>query len=412
MSGERRFVFTVRQLTRYLRTLLGQDRTLQDVWVRGEISNLTQQASGHRYFTLKDEFSQVRCVLFREEAEALAFAPANGTEVFARGTVTIYEPRGQYQLVVRALERVGLGDLYLAFERLRRKLGAEGLFDEARKRPLPAFPRRIALLTSRDGAAIHDLLTTIRSRWPPADVVLIPTPVSGPGAAPGIVRSLQRLTVIPGVEVAILARGGGSLEELSAFNSEEVARAVAAAPVPVVTGIGHESDFTIADLAADHRAATPTAAAVAATPDRREVMEALRAMRRRAGRRLREAVARHRRELALLRARPVLSKPLVLLAERKQRADEIGAWARRGAAFRLREARSRLGRAVEKLKALSPETVLARGYSITRLPEGVVVRSVRQLDLGATAELVLWEGSADVDIRALRPPRGAERRRA
>jgi len=411
MSSERRFVFTVRQLTRYLRTLLGQDRTLQDVWVRGEISDLTQHASGHVYFTLKDEFSQLRCVLFREEAEALAFAPENGREVVARGMVTVYEPRGQYQLVVRELEQAGLGDLYLAFERLRRKLAAEGLFDEARKRPLPAFPRKIALLTSRDGAAVHDLLTTIRSRWPAADVVLIPTPVSGPSAAAGIVRSLQRLAVIPGVEVAILARGGGSLEELSGFNSEEVARALARAPVPVVTGIGHETDFTIADFVADRRAATPTAAAVAATPDGQELTEVVRAVRRSAVQRLRHAVARYRRELALLRARPVLSRPLLLLAERRQRADEILTSLRQAAAGRLRELQARFARAAERLKALSPEAVLARGYSITRLPEGTVVRSVRQLSLGGAAEVMLWQGSAEVEVRQLREAAADQQRR-
>lgn len=177
-TGERRFIFTVRQLTRYLRTLLNQDRTLQDVSVTGEISDLTQHTSGHLYFTLKDDYSQLRCVLFREEAQALASLPQNGSKVVARGTVTVYEPRGQYQLVVRELQQVGLGDLYQAFELLRQKLAAAGLFDESRKRPLPAFPRQLALLTSPDGAALHDVLTTIRSRWPAADIVFIPTPVS------------------------------------------------------------------------------------------------------------------------------------------------------------------------------------------------------------------------------------------
>jgi len=268
MSRER-YVFTVRQLTRYLKALLAHEAALQDVSVRGEIGDLVAHASGHLYFTLKDAFSQLRCVLFREEAQALAWTPQDGAEVIARGTVTIYEPRGQYQLVVRELERAGLGELYLAFERLRRKLQAEGLFDESRKRPLPAFPRKIALLTSPYGAAVHDLLTTLRSRWPAADIVLIPTPVSGAAAAEGIVRSLRKLDLLEGVELAVLARGGGSVEELSGFNSEAVARAIAAAPVPVVTGIGHETDSTIADFVADHRAPTPTAAAVAARRRRR-----------------------------------------------------------------------------------------------------------------------------------------------
>ncbi|UCC69360.1 MAG: exodeoxyribonuclease VII large subunit [Armatimonadota bacterium] len=404
MSHEGRFVFTVRQLTRYVRTLLARDRTLQDLWVRGEIADLTRHSSGHVYLTLKDEFSQLRCVLFREEAETLTFKPQSGSEVIARGTLGVYEPRGQYQLVVREMEQAGVGDLYLAFERLRRKLEEEGLFDDDRKRPLPAFPRRIALLTSAVGAAVHDLLSTIHGRWPPADVVLIPTPVSGAQAAAGIVRSLERLSVIEGLEVAILARGGGSMEELSGFNAEKVARAIAAAPVPVVTGIGHETDLTIADFVADHRAPTPTAAAVAATPDRRELLRFVERSRRRTAQRLRRAVVRYRRELALLRARPVLSRPRLLLAERRQRIDEIIGVIGRGAARRGSELHERLLRASEKLKALSPKAVLERGYSITRLLDGSVVRTVRQLTVGGAVEVVLSEGSAEVRIRELRPP--------
>jgi exodeoxyribonuclease VII large subunit len=408
MSEERRFVFSVRQLTRYVRTLLGRDRTLQDLSVRGEIADLVRHASGHIYFTLKDEFSQLRCVLFRDEAEALTFAPESGGEVVARGTLTVYEPRGQYQLVVREMTPAGVGELYLAFERLRRKLAEEGLFDEERKRPLPPFPRRIALLTSPVGAAVHDVVSTVRKRWPAADLVLIPTPVSGPGAARGIVRSLERLRAVEGLQVAILARGGGSMEELSGFHAEEVARAIAAAPVPVITGVGHESDFTIADFVADHRAPTPTGAAVAATPDRGELVRFVVGLRRRASQRLRRAVVRYRRELGLLRARPVLSRPRLLLAERRQRTDEVIGTIARAVRSQGRELRQRLLRAGEKLTALSPEGVLARGYSITRLPDGSVVRTVRQLTVGAAAEVVFSEGSAEVGIRRLRPPDGAE----
>jgi exodeoxyribonuclease VII large subunit len=408
MSQERGFVFTVRQLTRYVRTLLSRDRTLQDVSVRGEISDLTRHVSGHIYFTLKDEFSQLRCVLFRGEAEGLTFTPESGGEVVARGTLTVYEPRGQYQLVVREMTPAGLGELYLAFERLKRKLAEEGLFEEERKRPLPPFPRRIALLTSPVGAAVHDVLTTVRKRWPAADVVLIPTPVSGPTAARGIVRALERLRAVEGLEVAILARGGGSMEELSGFNAEEVARAIAAAPVPVITGVGHESDFTIADFVADRRAPTPTGAAVAATPDRGELVRFVVGLRRRAAQRLRRAVMRYRRELGLLRARPVLSRPRLLLAERRQRTDEVIGVIARAVRSQGRELRQRLLRAGEKLVALSPEAVLARGYSITRLPDGSVVRTVRQLTVGAAAEVVFSEGSAEVGIRELRPPDEAE----
>ena len=405
-----RHVFTVRQLTRYVKALLSQDATLQNVSVRGEIADFVHHSSGHIYFTLKDEFSQLRCVLFREEAKALTFAPEGGIEVVALGTVTIYEARGQYQLIVRKLEPAGLGGLALAFERLRRKLAEEGLFDEDRKRPLPAFPRKIAVLTSPVGAAVHDVLTTLRARWPAAQVIVIPTPVSGPAAAPGIVRSLQRLDAIDGIDVALLVRGGGALEELSAFNSEAVARAIAASPVPVVTGVGHETDVTIADFVADRRAATPTGAAVAASPDRRALSLRVHAFRRTLADRLLRLVARYRRELALLRARPVLSRPRLVLADHRQRLDDLRTAERQALSERLRGLSDRFRRARDKLDALRPEGVLARGYSIARLPDGSVVRSWRQVDVGTLAEVILAEGSAEVAVRKSIPPSRREKR--
>ncbi len=404
MSQESRHVFTVRRLTQYVKALLAQDRTLRGVWVRGEISDLTKHVSGHIYFTLKDAHSQLRCVFFREEAKRLRFDPSNGTEVVARGAVTVYEPRGQYQLVVRELEQAGVGDLHQAFERLRRKLAEEGLFEESRKRPLPAFPRKLALLTSPIGAAVHDVVSTLRKRWPMVDVVLIPTPVSGAAAAPGLAKALGLLRAVEGVEVAILARGGGAMEELAGFNAEEVARAVAASPVPIVTGIGHESDFTIADFVADHRAPTPTGAATAAVPDRRELLRTVLARRRAAAQRLERLVERCQRELNLLRARPVLRTPRLLFASQRQRVDEVMVAVRQQVTRRLDGIRDRVTRATERLEALNPTSVLARGYSITRLPDGTVVRSVRQLARGAAAEVILSEGSAEMEVRKLREP--------
>jgi len=404
-SDDRAFQFTVRQLTRYLKTLLSHDRTLQDVSVRGEIGDLTVHASGHIYFTLKDEHSQLRGVMFRDQASLLSFKPASGTEVVARGTVTIYEPRGQYQLVVREMQRSGIGELHAAYERLRRKLAAEGLFDEARKRPLPAFPQKIALLTSPVGAALHDMLTTLRARWPSAEIVVIPTPVSGAAAGPGIARSLASLSAVEGLELAILARGGGSFEELAGFNAEEVARALSATPVPVITGIGHETDFTIADFVADRRAPTPTAAAAAATPDRRDLLRSVRRARSRIAGTLGRRGAALRRELSLLRARPVLRSPQLLLMDRRQQIDELAGAVRQSLGARLERLQVRFERACERLNSVRPQAVLARGYSIMRLPpEGRVVRSVRQLSVGARAEVVLSEGSVGVEVSELRKP--------
>ncbi len=406
MSSKRRFIFTVKQINRYLKALFAQDRTLQEVWVRGEVADIAVHRSGHVYFTLQDESSRLRVVLFREYAQDLSFVPADGEQVVAGGAITIYEPRGQYQLLATTLERAGIGDLHLAFERLRRKLAEEGLFAEERKRPLPRFPRRIAVLTSPVGAAVHDILTTIGKRWPSVEVVLVPIPVSGASAAPGIARGLSLLGRLENVQTAILARGGGSAEELAGFNSEEVARAIAASPIPVVTGIGHESDITIADLVADLRAPTPTAAAAAATPDRVELLRRMAALARRIPRALERKAERYRREMSLLAARPFLRSPRLLLVERKQRADELAAAIRREALRALAEARARSAALSDRLTALSPKAVLARGYAIVRLPDtGEVVRSVRQLAVRAPAEVVLYEGAADVVVTKLREPK-------
>lgn len=404
MSTSARYTFTVRQLTRYVKGLLAQDPTLSDVSVRGEVSDFVRHRSGHLYFTLKDEAAQLRCVFFREEAERLTFEPENGAAVVAQGTISVYEPRGQYQLIVREMEHAGDGDLALAFERLRQKLAAEGLFEESRKRALPAFPHRIAVITSPVGAALHDVLITLRARWPAAGVVLLPTAVSGSGSAAPIAQALGRLSELEGIEVALLVRGGGSLEELAGFNAEVVARAIAASPVPVVTGVGHETDLTIADFVADRRAPTPTGAAVAVTPDRRDLLAGVQGFRRSVADRLRRMVMRYRRELALVCARPVLCRPRSLLADRRQRLDDLREAQRQALGNRLRDLAQRLERATEKLAALGPQAVLARGYSIARLSDGTVVRSFRQVQPGTTAEVVFAEGSAEVQVKKTAPP--------
>jgi len=395
----RAYVFTVQQLTRYLKALFAQEAALQDVRVQGEISDFVRHRSGHLYFTLKDEHSQLRCVLFRQEAQALTFSPGNGSSVIARGTITVYEPRGQYQLIVRELEHAGAGDLAAAFEQLRQKLAAEGLFEESRKRDLPPFPRKIAVLTSPVGAAVHDVLATLRNRWPCADVLLIPTAVSGRTSAPEIVRSLEHLALLKGVEVALLVRGGGSLEELAGFNAEAVARAIAACPVPVVSGVGHETDVTIADFVADRRAPTPTGAAVLATPDGRFLLTSIQGFRRAAAERLRQLVERYRRELALLRARPVLSRPSLMLAVPRQRLDDLLEARSRALKERLSRAGENFERVRERLRALSPEAVLARGYAIVRLPGGAVVRSAHQVATGTMVDVVFAQGSAEAEIK-------------
>lgn len=397
-----RFIFSVKQLSRYLRALIERDQGLCDVWVRGEISNCVRHSSGHVYFTLKDEASQIRCVAFREHAPGLTCAPADGARVLAHGAVTVYEKAGQYQLYVTELLADGVGSLHALFEQLKEKLRAEGLFEAARKRPIPKVPRRIAVVTSADGAVFHDFSVIARRRWPAVDIVLVPAAVSGAGAAASIVRAIERAGRMRGVEVIVVARGGGSLEELWAFNEEPVARAIAGSPLPVVSAVGHETDFTIADFVADLRAPTPSAAAELLTPDAASMCAHAARLAQRARQALTRLLARRQHELGLLRGRRVLYAPTTLLAEPRQRADEGLRRARAAMAQSFERRRARLDGLRERARALDPLAVLARGYCVMRR-EGALVRGIGQLSPGDEAEVVLRDGSAWCGVERVTP---------
>ncbi|MBK1692539.1 exodeoxyribonuclease VII large subunit [Ectothiorhodospira mobilis] len=436
-----RGVFTVSQLNEAVRDHLEGGFPL--VRVEGELSNLARPASGHLYFSLKDADAQVRCALFRNRARLLGFRPDNGMQVLARARVSLYAPRGDYQLIIEHLEEAGDGALRRAFEALRRRLQAEGLFDADSKRPLPPFPRRVGVITSPTGAAIRDILSVLRRRCPALPVLVHPVPVQGTEAAPRIVRALEQAGRRGDCDVLILARGGGSLEDLWAFNEEAVARAIRACPVPVVTGVGHETDVTIADFAADLRAATPSAAAELASPDggallqRVNRLEALLQMRFQ-----RRMEAGHRRLLELER-RLGRQHPERRLQERGQRLDELeqrlhGAMGRtlrsqgerlQGLGLRLLRASprsriqalgqhrdhlsGRLQRAMDlhlerlghrvavqarSLHAVSPLATLGRGYSILLTPAGEVVRSARQAPPGTRLQARLARGHLDCRV--------------
>jgi len=281
-------VVTVSELNRYAKQLL--EKNIPLMWIAGEISNLTRATSGHWYFTLKDDSAQVRCAMFRHKNQYLDWRPENGMQVEVRALVTLYEQRGEFQLSVENLRRSGLGALYEAFEKLKARLSAEGLFDDARKKPLPLFPRQIGVITSPAAAALRDVLTTLRRRMPGIPVVLYPTPVQGEGAGAKVADALRSAALRSECDVLILCRGGGSIEDLWAFNEESVARAVADSPIPVVCGVGHETDFTIADFVADRRAPTPTAAAEMASPDRLELIRQLGGLESRLTRQLNQAL--------------------------------------------------------------------------------------------------------------------------
>lgn len=431
-----RDIYSVSRLAREARAVLEGSFPL--LWVEGELSNLAQPASGHIYFSLKDEAAQVRCAMFRPRRLLLGFRPANGQHVLVRARVSLYEGRGEFQLIVEHMEPAGEGALRLELERLKQRLAAEGLFDARHKRPLPPFPRCLGLITSPTGAAIRDLLAVLRRRFPALPVILYPAQVQGEGAVEELVAALDIANARAECDVLILARGGGSLEDLMAFNAEALARAIRASAIPVVTGVGHEIDTSIADLAADQRAATPSAAAELVSPSAEHLAERLRAFERRLASQQLRILAAMRQRLAAAERHLGLVHPLGRVQRRQQQVDELSRrlaeaiarrlerdrarWQRldarlsavspgralarlrarsRVAAERLlrlmpsaiASRRSRLAVAVQGLEALSPLATLARGYALVRLlPGRQVLRDARDASAGSQIEAELARG--------------------
>jgi exodeoxyribonuclease VII large subunit len=386
---------TVSQLAQRIREAL--DTALDAVWVVGELSNFRVPASGHFYFSLKDTRSQIAAVMFRSANQLLPFRPQDGMEVIVRGRVGLYDVRGDLQLYVDTMEPRGLGGLQLALEQLKKRLAAEGLLAEARKRPLPFLPRAVGIVTALTGAAIHDLLVMLRARHRGVRIIIRPVRVQGKDAPPEIVRAIAELNRVSDVDVLIVGRGGGSLEDLWAFNDERVARAIAASRAPVVSAVGHESDVTIADLVADRRAPTPTAAAALVVPDRRELALWLQRTSLALHGAVRRQIQRHRDRLTA-QARH-LRDPRHALKALQLRVDELGERVLRAMAARLRSARQTLRGGAERLNALSPLAVLERGYSIThRQDDGSVVRDAAALRHGDRLRLRFAHGAAGVRV--------------
>lgn len=395
-------VLSVSELNQQVR--LSLDTTFNTVWVAGEISNFRTPGSGHFYFSLKDARSQISAVMFRSANQHLRFRPQDGLEVIVRGRISLYEVRGDLQLYVDALEPRGLGELRLALEQLRQRLATEGLFDEARKRALPFWPRAIGIATALSGAAVHDMISTLRRRLPQVRVVIRPVRVQGREARYELVAALTDLNATAGVDVIIIGRGGGSLEDLWAFNEEMVVRAVARSRVPVVSAVGHEIDTTLTDLAADCRAATPTAAAALVVPQRSELQAALVHWNTRLARIVTHRVRHERRMLTACAAR--VRHPRQLLAAQHLRLDELSERAERALTNRLRLVRGRLRAAAARLDALSPLAVLQRGYAIARRSDdGTVIRDAGALQVGDVLDLVLGKGAATVQVQGIAPRR-------
>jgi exodeoxyribonuclease VII large subunit len=443
MSASERAVLTVSSLTEKLKMLL--EETFPVVWVEGEISNFKVYGSGHAYFTLKDANAQLRAVLFRNRARRIRFEPGDGLHVLAMGSVEVYPQRGEYQLVVELLEPRGLGALQLAFDQLKARLAAEGLFDEGRKRALPRFPRTIGIVTSPSGAAIRDMLRVIGRRFGELHIVLAPARVQGDGAAEEIAQGIRDLNALSDVDVIIVGRGGGSLEDLWAFNEEVVARAIAASKAPVISAVGHEVDVTIADFVADLRAPTPSAAAELVVREKQAIVEGVADLTHRLQRAMGRRLEYERRRMETLATRRVLTDPSRPLRDLHRQVDEGRARAIRaidtlvraaghrlelaGAGLRsasplarltrdrhrherlearlraemsrvLAEGRHRFGLQTGRLDSLSPLAVLARGYSLTLRPDGTVVRRAGDVSVGDVVNVQLGEGRLDCRVAA------------
>lgn len=394
-------MWTVSQLNRHVRELLEADYRLQDMWVTGEMSNLSRPSSGHMYFTLKEAKASVRCVMWRPEVSYLGWVPREGQAVEAHGHVSLYEAGGSYQFYVNILRPAGEGELYQAFLQLKDRLGAEGLFDPERKRPLPDWPRRIGVVTSPTAAALHDVLNVLRRRYPLADVILAPTPVQGDEAPQGIVASLEALNRDPAVDVILLVRGGGSLEDLWAFNQEAVARAIAASTVPVVAGVGHEVDFTIADFVADVRAPTPSAAAELATPDVVRIAEQLQHAYSNLHQTFSRGLGGMRWSLEAQVRAMLRASPHYQISTGRQRVDEMAGRLARGMEHGIAVRREALSGLTMTLGAVAPLSVLDRGYAIvTRAADGELVRRIAQVSPGEALEVRVSDGTFTAETTA------------
>ena len=400
-------VFTVSEINEYVRMVLDSDPRLRRVWLRGEISNFTNHyKTGHYYFSVKDEQSSLRAVMFRGHNAKLSFMPENGMRVLLCGDIRAYPRDGQTQIVVSEMQPDGAGSLALAFEQLRKKLEGEGLFDPARKKPLPKYPRRIGIVTSPTGAAIHDIIRITGRRYPMCELILFPALVQGAGAATSLRIGVEFFNSVDLVDAIIIGRGGGSVEDLWAFNDEALARTVAASRLPVISAVGHESDVTICDFVADLRAPTPSGAAEVAVPDRAELYTLLDSMETRFCRVGESYLARAREALDRRASHRLLTSPVALFDERRMHLCLREERLSRLLASSLDRSRADMGRRAAKLEALSPLAVLSRGYAMIRdADSGSMIAGAASLAVGQTVDLQLADGDATAQITQINTKR-------
>lgn len=431
-------VYTIKDINKYIRMKMDGDALLSDVWLRGEISNFTHHSSGHMYFTLKDKDSRIKCVMFASHNARLRFVPKEGAKVLARGTISVFERDGAYQFYANAMQPDGLGSLYLAYEQLKAKLEEEGLFAQSRKRALPLFPHTVGVITSPTGAAVRDIITTIKRRFPAANILLAPVHVQGELAAPSIAKAIAAMNDFGACDVLIVGRGGGSMEELWAFNEEVVVRAITASLIPVISAVGHETDYTLSDFAADVRAATPTAAAELAVPHVQEMKAALQRYHQRLDHAIKGKVLSYAERLKRVQRSTVFSQPKRYFLQHAERVDFLQLMLKNSlqdklqrSKFQLSERQSKLvrmhpeqrvqmlkrqvdhlqqqmlelmkttykqkqlqtGALIRQLDALSPLKVMARGYSLSYTEDNKLLKQVSQVNVGDTIKVRVTDGS-------------------
>lgn len=394
-------IYTITQLTKELKELL--EGSFSKIWVEGEISNYLKHSSGHRYFTLKDQGAQIKCVLWRWQGNSLYFEPQDGIKVKAFGQITIYEKSGQYQLVVSSLQPAGIGDLELAFQQLKKKLAAEGLFEQAHKQPIPRFPERIGVITSPTGAAIRDILNITKRRAPHIEIFLWPVAVQGEGAAAQIARAIRGFNKHKLVDLLIVGRGGGSLEDLWAFNEEEVARAIYESELPVISAVGHEIDFSISDFVADLRAPTPSAAAEMAVPDTIQLLERIDELQQSLVNEIESSLIESNRRLEEIGSRYGLKRPMEIITQRAQRRDELNRLIGLHIAHRMESLCTKSHALFEKLEMVSPRGILKRGYAYVRHENLQSVRSFKQVALDDKLEIIFYEGGVESRVTRIKP---------
>jgi exodeoxyribonuclease VII large subunit len=395
-------IYTVTEITREIKGTLEASFPL--IWVEGEISNYLFHSSGHRYFSLKDENAQIRCTLWKYRGEYLRFEPADGMKVTVQGSITVYERNGQYQLDVFDLIPAGVGKLEIAFQQLKEKLSQEGLFDEEHKKPIPLYPEAIGVVTSPTGAAIRDIVRIIRDRFPSVKIILRPVRVQGTGAAEEIAQAIKDFNTYGKIDVMIVGRGGGSLEDLWAFNEETVARSIYQSEIPIISAVGHEIDFTISDFVADLRAPTPSAAAQMAVPDGRVILAQMETQIRKLDSSLIGIIDYSEQRLKALKESYGLRRPFDIIAQRSQKMDEMHDWLLDSVKNYFEIKSNAVSLFKEKLKALSPTSVLKRGYSITRkLPELAVIKDASNLKTENRIEVRFSKGKIESKVELVDP---------